>query len=366
MSRLHDLHRLEGQSIWLDNLSRRYLRDGSLTGRIDQGVRGLTSNPTIFAKAIQGSSDYDEQFLDLIAEGHDPLGAYWELVISDIATACETFESLHRSSDGVDGFVSVEVAPSLARDTEGTIAAARDLHERLGHSNAMIKIPATKEGLPAVRMMISEGRSVNVTLIFGLERYAEVIDAYITGLEDLATDPAADLSSVSSVASFFISRVDTEVDRQLSDLGAESLCGTAALAQGRLAYAMFTDRFAGPRWERLAARGARPQRPLWASTGTKNPNYSDVVYVDGLIGPLTVNTLPEPTLDAFIDHGAVERTVDIDGARDRDTWAHLAAAGIDMAQVAEVLEREGLESFSASFDEVIAALTTKAHDLRDR
>lgn len=364
MSRLHDLYRLERQSVWLDNLSRSHLDDGSLANRIGEGVRGLTSNPTIFAKAIQGSDDYDAQFAALVAAGSDPLTAYWEMVLDDISRACDAFADLHRESGGSDGFVSVEVAPDLARDTAGTLAAARSLHARLDRPNAMIKIPATIEGLPAIRSMIGEGRSVNVTLIFGLERYGDVIEAYITGLEDLATDPAADLSAVASVASFFISRVDSEVDRRLDAAGNTDLQGTAALTQGRLAYAQFIEAFSGPRWESLAARGARVQRPLWASTGTKNPSYSDVVYVDGLIGPDTVNTLPEPTLDAFIDHGVVSRTVDVDPQRDRAIWAALAEAGIDMSDVAEQLELEGLESFAASFDEVIAALETKSRLLQ--
>ncbi|MDA2944636.1 MAG: transaldolase [Actinomycetota bacterium] len=364
MSRLHDLHLLERQSVWLDNLSRSHLDDGSLDRRIADGVRGLTSNPTIFAKAIQGSNDYDAQFAELVSGGMDPLTAYWDMVLDDIARACDAFAALHHESGGSDGFVSVEVAPDLARDSQGTLAAARSLHDRLARPNAMIKIPATVEGLPAIRSMIGEGRSVNVTLIFGLERYADVMEAYIAGLEDLAADPSADLSAVSSVASFFISRVDTEVDRRLDALGSQNLQGTAALTQGRLAYAQFVTAFSGPRWEALSARGARAQRPLWASTGTKNPAYSDVMYVDGLIGPDTVNTLPEPTLDAFVDHGAVSRTIDADPARDHAIWEGLAEAGIDMSDVAQQLEHEGLDSFAASFDEVIDALAMKAGQLR--
>lgn len=363
MTRLHDLYLQEDQSIWLDNLSRRHLQDGSLQERIDQGVRGLTSNPTIFAKAIQGSDDYDTQFSSLIAAGHDAESAYWEMVLTDIAQACDAFAPLHSESGGADGFVSVEVSPTLAHQTDATLVAARDLHNRLDRANAMIKIPATPEGLPAITAMISEGRSVNVTLIFSLDRYSAVMDAYITGLEVLAEDPTADLSMVASVASFFISRVDTEVDRQLERLGASELCGTAALSQGRLAYALFADAFSGPRWERLAERGARPQRPLWASTGTKNPAYSDVMYVDGLIAPHTVNTLPEATLDAFADHGTVQRSIADDPRADQLRWNQLSAAGIDMTAVAENLEREGLESFSASFTEVLNALTAKATEL---
>ncbi|MGB0729676.1 MAG: transaldolase family protein, partial [Ilumatobacteraceae bacterium] len=236
-----------GQSIWLDNLSRAHLNDGSLNARIAQGVRGLTSNPTIFAKAIQGSADYDEQFGALMADDVAPVDAYWHMVIDDIQAACDAFAPLYKSSDAVDGYVSVEVAPELSRNTNGTLLAARELHERVDRANVMIKIPATVEGLPAIQSMIAEGRSVNVTLIFSPERHQAVMEAYISGLEQLATDPDADLSRVASVASFFISRVDTEVDDRLGDSGHE-LCGTAAIAQGRLAYTNFLDAFSGPRW----------------------------------------------------------------------------------------------------------------------
>ena len=349
-----------GQSIWLDNLSRAHLNDGSLNARIAQGVRGLTSNPTIFAKAIQGSADYDEQFGQLMSSGNSPIEAYWHMVIDDIQAACDAFAPLYESSDAVDGYVSVEVAPDLSRNTSGTLEAARDLHDRVDRSNVMIKIPATIEGLPAIRSMISEGRSVNVTLIFSPERHQEVMEAYIAGLEELANDPAADLSRVASVASFFISRVDTEVDNRLGD-SSHDLCGTAAIAQGRLAYTNFLKSFSGPRWEALAARGARVQRPLWASTGTKNPAYSDVLYVDQLIGAHTVNTVPEATLDAFLDHGSSARTVDPDLAETSAVLDRLSEANIDLDDVAEKLEREGLASFAASFDEVIAALVEKAN-----
>lgn len=349
-----------GQSIWLDNLSRAHLNDGSLNARIAQGVRGLTSNPTIFAKAIQGSADYDEQFGALMGADVAPVDAYWHMVIDDIQTACDAFAPLYESSDAVDGYVSVEVAPELSRNTTGTLSAARELHERVDRANVMIKIPATVEGLPAIQSMIAEGRSVNVTLIFSPERHQAVMEAYITGLEQLATNPDADLSRVASVASFFISRVDTEVDNRLGESG-HDLCGKAAIAQGRLAYQNFLTAFSGPRWEALAARGARVQRPLWASTGTKNPAYSDVLYVDELIGPDTVNTVPEATLDAFLDHGSSERMIDRNLAETSTVLDRLSEANIDLDDVAERLEREGLASFAASFDEVIAALVAKAN-----
>jgi transaldolase len=362
---LHELFQRHGQSVWIDDLRRSHLHDGTLTGRIDQGVRGLTSNPTIFAKAITGSADYDDQFADLIAAGVDPEAAYWTMVVDDIRAACDRFAPLHDESAGGDGFVSVEVSPTLARDTSGTVAAARDLRRRVDRANVMIKIPATVEGLPAIRRMIGEGTCVNVTLIFGLERYAAVLESYLAGLEDLAADPTADLSSVASVASLFVSRVDTEVDRRLAGSPSAELAGTAGLCQSRRAYAMFREAFSGPRWEALHVRGARVQRPLWASTGTKNPAYSDVMYVDGLIGPDTVNTVPTATLDAFLDHGRAERTIDVDPTVS-EPWAALARAGIDMDDVAAVLEREGLDAFATSFAEVLSALAAKADALRDR
>ena len=359
MADLTSLFNEQGQSIWLDNLSRAHLNDGSLTQRIAQGVRGLTSNPTIFAKAIQGSADYDVQFGQLMSAGNSAIDAYWHMVIDDIQAACDAFTPLYDSSDAVDGYVSVEVAPDLSRNTEGTLTAARDLHNRVDRANVMIKIPATVEGLPAIQSMIAEGRSVNVTLIFSPERHQAVMEAYIAGLEELASDSAADLSRVASVASFFISRVDTEVDKRLGTENQE-LLGTAAVAQGRLAYQNFLDAFSGPRWDALVQRGARVQRPLWASTGTKNPGYSDVLYVDELIGPDTVNTVPEATLDAYLDHGAIARTIDTDKAGTARILQALSEAGIDLGDVAGQLEEEGLASFEASFDEVIAALVDKA------
>lgn len=357
-----------GQSPWLDNLRRSYLTSGELAAMRDRGVRGLTSNPTIFQKAITGSDDYDHQFAALVRDRESTVVEdYWDLVVADIHGACDVFDPTWEGTGGLDGYVSVEVDPGLAHDSSGTEQAARELHERIARRNLMVKIPATEAGVPAIRAMIGEGRNVNVTLIFSLERYVAVMEAYLAGLEALAADPDADLSEVSSVASFFISRVDTEVDRRLEAIGTDAalaLRGRAALTQGRLAYRAFRETFSGPRWEALAARGARVQRPLWASTGTKNAAYSDVLYVDGLIGPDTVNTLPEDTLEAFADHGTLSRTADADpAATDRD-WAALHEVGIDMDDVAATLESEGVDSFQKSFDELIAALETKADELR--
>lgn len=365
--RIIRLHEEFDQSPWLDNLQRGYLTSGELAELRDAGIRGLTSNPTIFHKAITGSADYDDQFGTLAADDNPTLDDYWALVLQDINGACDVFDPVYESSDGVDGYVSVEVDPGLANNGAGTEAAARDLHERLGRRNVMVKIPATAAGVAPIQAMLAEGRNINVTLIFGLDRYRDVMEAYLAGLEAYATDDEADLSRVASVASFFISRVDTEVDRRLDAIGtpeALALRGRAAVAQGQLAYRLFTETFAGPRWDALAAKGARVQRPLWASTSTKNDAYPDTLYVDRLIGPNTVNTLPDATIVAFGDHGNLARTVDadIDGAR--AVWQSLADVGVDMDEVADQLEREGVASFQKSFTELIDALDTKAAELR--
>ena len=365
--RLQDLFVQQSQSPWLDNLKRDYITSGKLVEVRDSGVRGLTSNPSIFQKAIQGSADYDEQFNEIAADGGSIVDDYWSLVIRDIHGACDVFSKVYDQSDGSDGYVSVEVAPSLAHDGPGTEVAARELHERIQRRNLMVKIPGTAEGIAPIEQMIAEGRSINVTLIFSLQRYAEVIDAYLAGLERLAEDPDADLSQVASVASFFISRVDVEVDKRLEANGSDlalALRGKVAVAQGKLAYRLFAERFSGPRWEALAARGARVQRPLWASTGAKNPAYSDVLYVDELIGPDTVNTLPEPTLEAFADHGTVARRVDAGVDESEAVWAARPSLGVDMDDVADQLEREGVASFINAFDELIEALKDKAAELR--
>jgi transaldolase len=269
---------------------------------------------------------------------------------------------VYDESGGGDGFVSIELAPDLARDTGGSIAAARDFHRRIARPNLFVKIPATAEGVPAIQAMIAEGRSINITLIFSIERYAEVIEAYLSGLEAYE----GDLSRVHSVASFFVSRVDTEVDRRLEQVGtpdALALRGKAAVAQAKLAYQLFRTRFAGDRWQRLADRGAQVQRPLWASTSTKNPEYSDTLYVDNLIGPDTVNTMPENTIEAFTDHSVIRRTVDEGVDEAADVMAQLAAASIDMHDVGRVLEEEGVASFVKSFDELIDTLQRKADRL---
>jgi transaldolase len=370
MTKLNDLYEHEGQSPWLDDLHREWLTGGHLQELVGRGVRGVTSNPTIFAKAIQATDVYDDQFRRLIATMSVD-DAYWEMVIDDIEDALSVLRPVHESSDGADGFVSLEVAPSLATDTEGSIAAARSLHERIDRPNLLVKVPGTKEGVPAIRQLLSEGRSINVTLIFSLERYDEVMEAYLSGLEAFAASGAADLSRVNSVASFFVSRVDTEVDRRLEALAGGGdgtgdpevlgLRGKAAVAQAKIAYEHFTTTFAGERWEALARRGARVQRPLWASTSTKNPSYPDLLYVDSLIGPDTVNTMPEQTLDALLDHGVIARTVDADVHEAHQVLDDLGRVGIDMADVSATLEEQGVASFAKSFDELMQSLTDKAN-----
>ncbi|MGA1363087.1 MAG: transaldolase [Ilumatobacteraceae bacterium] len=360
--RLVSLHEEQGQSPWLDNLQRGYLTSGHLDSLVRRGVRGLTSNPTIFQKAIQGSNDYDTEFHSLLASGVSPEEAYWQLVLSDIRAAADVFAPLHSASRGTDGFVSVEVDPRLARDTDGTVSAGLALRDAADRPNVMIKVPATREGIPAIRRLVAEGTNVNVTLIFGLQRYAEVMKAHIEGLRDRAR-AGLPVDAIAGVASFFISRVDTEIDRRLAahaDPAARHLPGRAAVAQAVLAYGLFRSTFAGPGWDDLVALGAAVQRPLWASTSTKNPAYPDTLYVDSLIGPDTVNTLPDQTLEAFDDHGNAARTIDSDPAAAREVWDRLESLGIRADDVAETLEREGLTSFVASFEDLLGSLEAKA------
>lgn len=363
MSRLTDLYATEDQSPWLDNVRRDWIENGEMQRWVDRGVRGVTSNPTIFQKAISGGDAYDVQFRELLSNGTSVTDAYWELVVTDINNVLGLLRPVYDTSNGIDGYVSIEVSPLLARDTEGTAAAARHLHALIKKPNLYIKIPGTKEGLPAIKSMIAEGVSVNVTLLFSLDRYREVMEAYISGLEQ----HDGDLSNVSSVASFFISRVDSEADRRLDAINsadATALKGKIAVANAQVAYEAFLETFSGPRWDALAARGARPQRPLWASTSTKNPDYPDTLYVDQLIGPNTVNTIPEKTLDDFDDHGTVNRTVDADLAGAHAVLAKFAELGISLADVTRQLEDEGVASFSKSFDDLLETLEEKAKTLK--
>ncbi len=354
-TRLQQLYESFGQSAWLDNLDRSWLATGALKTWVDQGVRGVTSNPTIFAKAMAASDVYNDDLTALIKGGASVEEAYWSLVEDDIIAAADVLRPLYDESDGVDGFVSIEVNPKLAHDTDGTIAEARAILAKLDRPNIHAKVPATLEGVPAIRQLVSEGLDINVTLIFSLQRYQEVMEAYISGLE--ARD--GDLSGQTSVASFFVSRVDGEVDKRLDAIGTEAataLKGKAAVAQARAAYQLFLQNFSGPRWQALADRGAKVQRPLWASTSTKDPALPDTLYVDALIGPDTVNTAPEKTLEAFLDHGSLARTVDAVPGEAKATLAHLAHIGVDLDDVTAKLERDGVASFTASYDEALATL----------
>lgn len=362
MTELSDLYRSGGQSPWLDNLRRDWIRDGELAAWVARGVRGVTSNPSIFQKAMTGQAVYDDQFRQLVAEGRTVEDCYWQMVVTDITESLAVLKPVFDESQGVDGFVSVEVAPSLARDTEGTLAAARQLHELIDAPNLYVKIPGTAEGLPAIQAVIADGKSVNVTLLFSVSRYDEVIEAYLAGLEACE----GPLEGVSSVASFFVSRVDSEIDKRLDAIGtAEALAlkGKAAVANAQLAYELFLSRFSGPRWEALVHRGARVQRPLWASTSTKDPSYPDTLYVDTLIAPDTVNTMPEATLEAFEARGTVARTADADLPGAKAVLEQLSGLGIDLDEVTRQLEVEGVASFEKSFDDLLASLQDKASTL---
>ena len=359
MTKLHRLHDEQGQSPWLDNLTRDHLRSGHLARLVDRGVRGVTANPTILANAVAGSDAYDDQFAELVAGGVTVEDAYWELVIADVVDALDLLAPLHETSGGTDGFVSLEVAPALAYDADASAAAAADLHQRIGRPNLLVKIPATSEGIDAIRRSTAAGHSINVTLVFSLGRYAQVVDAYLTGLETLAAS-GGDLSTVHSVASFFVSRVDTEVDRRLpTTADGQAVKGKVAVAQARRAYAMFRDAFQGPRWDALAARGATLQRPLWASTSTKDPTLPDTLYVDQLIGPDTVSTLPERTIAAFEDHGTVARTIDENPEAAAAVLARAGDLGVDLADVGHTLEDQGVAAFDRSYADVLARLQAK-------
>ena len=347
-----------GVSVWSDQISKAMLDSGELTRRLEEdAVTGVTSNPTIFAGAIVGSSDYAESLRELKSAGAPTEEIVKSLMADDIRRACDLLLGVHRSTAGGDGFVSVEVSPTLAADTEATIAEARDWVKQIDRPNLLVKVPATPEGVPAIRHLIGEGISVNVTLIFSLERYAEVIGAYLEGLEAYHS-AGGNLASVASVASFFVSRFDSEVDRRL-DQGdtpeALALRGVTAVANARAAYGLYADEFASTRFGLLASMGARPQRPLWASTSTKNPNYNDLLYVEDLVAPNSVNTMPLGTIGAYQDHGdphpAPFDEADIDQAR--DDLQRLASLGVDYDDVVEVLEREGVEKFTKSWLELL-------------
>ncbi|MEE9508801.1 MAG: transaldolase [Anaerolineales bacterium] len=372
MNRFEQLHKV-GQSIWLDYIRRDLLSSGELAGLIQGGeVRGVTSNPTIFESAIAGTELYTGTIEELVSKGLGAEEILDDLILTDIRRACDQFASLYEESKYLDGYVSVEVNPSLANDTTGTLAEAKRLWSEVNRNNVMIKIPATKAGIPAIRSAIAAGISVNVTLIFSLERYAEVMESYMRGLED-RVQQEKDINQAASVASFFVSRVDSAVDRSLEILQSENLLesnkasrlmGKAAIANGKLAYAAFISHFRTPRFEKLQIEGAQLQRPLWASTSTKNPNYPDTYYVDNLIGPDTVNTLPPQTLEAFRDHGVVRNTIEEGLEEAEESLKNLEELGISMREVTDQLEREGVEKFASSYMNLVDTVRAKVDSLQ--
>ncbi|MBI2861891.1 MAG: bifunctional transaldolase/phosoglucose isomerase [Chloroflexi bacterium] len=367
VTRLHDVQRL-GQSIWYDNIRRGLIVSGELRQLIQTGITGLTANPTIFEKAIVGSNDYDETLVALSQTGKNTKEIYEGLAEEDIRAAADLLRLVHASTGGADGYASLEVSPALAHDTEGTVAEAKRLFASLGLPNVMIKVPATPEGIPAIKRLIAEGVNVNVTLTFSLDVYRQVMEAYISGLEDLAMK-GGDVSKVASVASFFVSRVDSAVDILLEErlrqgeTAAKALLGKAGIANAKLAYRLFQSTFAGQRFAALKSKGARVQRPLWASTGTKNPHYSDVLYMESLIGPDTVNTVPPATLMAFLDHGRVAATLEQGVDEAEQVMDAMAKAGISMEQVTAKLLADGVQAFADSFDKLLANIHQKREQL---
>lgn len=362
MTKLHDLYTQQGQSVWIDYIRRQFIVDGGLQDAVDEGVRGVTSNPAIFNKAIAGSDDYDAQLADLVAQGKSVEEIYEALAIEDIQMAADILRPVYNESDGIDGYISLEVAPTLANDTDGTIAEGRRLYAEVSRPNLMIKVPATEAGIPAIRTLISEGINVNVTLMFSLHDYDNVAEAYIAGLEDLVANNG-DPSKVASVASFFVSRVESDMDDALEAVGNTDLLGKVAVANTKLAYQRFQETFSGERWQDLADKGARVQRPLWASTSTKNDAYSDVKYVDELIGPDTVNTMPPETKDAFKDHGTVARTIDTDVDDAQSTIDALAEVGVDYDAITQNLQDVGVEKFEKPFANLLNSIRTKAENM---
>jgi transaldolase len=362
-SRLHELSEL-GQSVWIDFLSRDLLRSGELERMMrDDAVVGVTSNPTIFQKALSAGDAYDGQLREVLSGTDDAKEMFIQLAGRDVGDACDLLRGVWKETDGRDGYVSIEVDPTLAYDTEATTAEAIRLHGLIDRPNLFVKIPATKPGLPAIEDMIAKGKSINVTLIFSLDRYSEVAEAYLRGLERLVA-AGGNPATVASVASFFVSRVDTETDRRLEEIGGHpELQGKLAIANAKLAYDRYGRIFSGERWEFLASKGATPQRCLWASTSTKNPRYRDVLYVEELIGPMTVNTMPAETIEAFQDHGRIALTL-VQGLDDaRRVFEEIAGAGVDYDDVTETLEREGVEKFADSFAELLDGIEAASREL---
>lgn len=362
-----------GQSVWLDFISRDLLRSGELAGLVEEGVAGMTTNPTIFDKAVEKGSSYDQEIRELVHRGESTAGIVDAIIVSDVQTACDLLLPVYERTRHDDGYVSIEVPPVLAYDTDKTIAEAHKLWDAVGRRNLMVKIPGTEPGLPAIRRALADGLNINITLMFSLENYRQVADAYLSGLEDRVAHREP-IEETRSVASFFVSRVDARADRDIDDMlvgerdeivreRLNGLKGTLGVANAKLAYQEFLQVLSSERWHRLSERGAHPQRMLWASTSTKNPAYSDTLYIDNLIGQHTVNTMPDETLRAFLDHGSVRRTVDqrIDEARDHYEQApHL---GIDIETITEELQPEGVSLFRESFDALLASVERKRSGL---
>ena len=370
---IRELKRL-GQSLWLDNIRRQLITSGELARLRDEGISGVTSNPTIFEKAVSGSTDYDEAMVQLVSAKKKPADILWDLMVEDIQAAADVFRPVHDRTKGQDGFVSIEVSPTVATSTRRTIGWAEILRDRTHRPNVMVKIPATKEGIPAIHDQIAKGHNINVTLIFSVDRYAEVVEAYLSGLEVLQKN-GGDLRKVASVASFFVSRVDTKVDKILSDKiqlsndpaqkrALERLYGKAAVANSKMAYERYQQLFSGPRWEKLRRAGAQTQRCLWASTSTKDPRYPDTYYVEELIGPRTVDTIPPATLAAFREHGEVRRSLDENLEVAKRQLKQLADVGVDLDQVTRELEVEGVASFTKSFESLLATIAKSSKDIR--
>jgi transaldolase len=361
-SRLHELAEL-GQSVWIDSLSRSWLKSGDLARWMEDDVlTGVTSNPTIFQKALSEGDWYDDQLREVLTEEDDLKEVFLQLAIADIEEACDLFRSVWDGGDGKDGYVSMEVDPNFAYDTSATIEEAARFHDWVERPNLYVKIPATAPGLPAIEEMIARGRNINVTLIFSLERHKEVAEAYIRGLERLA-EGGGDLSTVGSVASYFVSRVDTEADPRLDEAGHSELKGKLAVANAKLAYQNYKEIFSGDRWDALVEKGATPQWCLWASTSTKNPEYRDVLYVEELIGAGTVNTMPRETIEAFQDHGEVALTLEDGIDEAKQVFEQVAEAGVDYDDVTDTLEREGVQKFIDSFTELLDGIAAKRGQL---
>jgi len=363
MSKLNKLAEL-GQSVWLDFISRKLLTSGELIKLREMGLRGMTSNPTIFDKAISKSTDYDEDIRKLVRKGLSVEDIYEQLALKDIGIAADEMRKVYSETNGLDGYISIEVNPLLANNTEETIKQAKHLFNALGRPNIMIKIPGTEEGLPAITEVLGSGINVNVTLIFSTDSYKKVVEAFMAGLEKFDA-AGGDISKHASVASFFVSRVDSAVDKELDAKGNKDLLGKIAVANSKIAFEISEEMFSSDRWKKLAAKGARKQRLLWASTGTKNPAYSDVLYIDELIGHDTVNTMPPDTIDAFIDHGKIELTLNkgIDEAKSQ--VKKLKELGIDLNIITNKLLVDGVKSFSDSFESLLGSLKEKVKKIKE-